>query len=103
MSLLAGGDRSDGRSRLDRKDAPPDPAGVAEATIEKELGGAPEAVFGSFDPKPFASASIAQVHHARLHTGENVVVKIQRDGMPFPDLCTRRVLTMERLEGALLS
>ncbi|HVO11266.1 MAG TPA: AarF/UbiB family protein [Vicinamibacteria bacterium] len=157
-----------------QSDTAPDPPGVAEATIERELGGAPEAVFASFAPRPFASASIAQVHHARLRTGENVVVKVQHEGIepriesdlailadlallagrhvrplrlyhpvavvrqftrmmraeldfvrelrnleqfrrnfaadetvhfpvPFPDLCTRRVLTMERLEGVLVS
>ncbi len=153
---------------------PPDPSGVAEATIQKELGSPPATLFASFDPTPFASASIAQVHSARLHSGENVVVKVQKDGIesrveadlsmladlaalaerhvddlkpyqpvavvrqftkmmraeldflrelhniqqfrqnfaaddtvhfpvPFPELCSRRVLTMERLEGALLS
>lgn len=154
--------------------AAPDPPGVAESTVRKELGEAPDALFAWFDPAPFASASIAQVHHARLHSGEDVVVKIQKDGIeaqveadlgilahlaqlaeryvaelrpyhpvevveqftkvmereldflrevrniqhfrvnfasdptvhfpvPYPDLCTRRVLTMERLDGVLLS
>jgi ubiquinone biosynthesis protein len=153
---------------------PPDPPGVAEATIEKELGGSPATLFASFDPTPFASASIAQVHYARLQSGESVVVKIQKDGIesrveadlsmladlaalaerhiddlkpyhpaevvrqfakmmrgeldflrelhnleqfrqnfagdgtvhfpvPFPEFCTRRVLTMERLEGVLVT
>ncbi len=153
---------------------PPDPPGLAETTIRKELGRTPDTIFASFDPVPFASASIAQVHHARLHSGEHVVVKIQKDGIeervetdldilatlaqlaerhvaelrpyhpievvaqftkmmrgeldfrremrnilefrhnfasdpmvhfpvPHPDLCTRRVLTMERLDGVLLS
>ena len=53
---------------------PPDPSGAAEATIQKELGSPPTTLFASFEPTPFASASIAQVHHARLHSGENVVV-----------------------------
>jgi ubiquinone biosynthesis protein len=61
-----------------QSDTPPDPPGVAEATIQKELGGSPTTVFASFEPTPFASASIAQVHHARLHSGESVVVKIQK-------------------------
>ena len=156
-----------------QSDAPPDPPGVARATIEEELGSPPESLFASFEPEPFASASIAQVHRARLHTGESVVVKVQRGGIeapietdlgiladlaglaerhgdlrlyhpvavvrqftksiraeldflrelrsleqfrrnfaddetvhfpvPFPDFCTRRVLTMERLDGVLLS
>jgi len=156
-----------------QSDTPPDLPGVAEATIQKELGGSPAAVFASFEPMPFESASIAQVHYARLHTGENVVVKIQKDGIetqieadlailadlaelaenvadlklyhpvavvrqftrtmrgdldflrelrnieqfrhnfagdqtvhfpvPFPDFSTRCVLTMERVEGVLVS
>ena len=61
--------------------APPEPPGVAERTIEAELGAPPDKVFGSFEATPFASASIAQVHHARLRSGESVVVKIQRDGI----------------------
>jgi ubiquinone biosynthesis protein len=153
---------------------PPDPPGAAEATIEKELGSAPSALFASFDSTPFASASIAQVHHARLHSGEAVVVKVQKTGIgsrveadlsmlvdlaslaerqledlkpyhpvaivhqftkmmraeldfqrelrniqqfrqnfaadetvhfpvPYPELCSTRVLTMECLEGTLVS
>ncbi len=61
--------------------APPEPTGVAEATLTEELGHRPEVLFAHFDPVPFASASIAQVHRARLHSGEEVVVKIQRPGI----------------------
>jgi ubiquinone biosynthesis protein len=157
-----------------QSDAPPDPPGVAEATIEGELGKPPAALFAHFESTPFASGSIAQVHHARLHTGENVVVKVQKEGIesqvetdldilsdlaepaerhipslklyhpvavvrqftrmmrreldfgrelrnlqqfgrsfaaddsvhfpvPFPEYSTRRVLTMERIEGVLVS
>jgi ubiquinone biosynthesis protein len=153
---------------------PPDSPGLAEATIQKELGQPPAALFASFDPTPMASASIAQVHQARLHSGEHVVVKVQKDGIqsrveadlsmladlaafaerhvddlkpyhpvavvrqfaammraeldftrelgniqqfrqnfaadptvhfprPYPELSSRRVLTMERLEGPLVS
>ena len=38
-------------------------------------------LFKTFDETPFASASIAQVHYATLHSGEEVVVKIQRPGI----------------------
>jgi ubiquinone biosynthesis protein len=46
--------------------------------IEKELNGTLEELFYSFDEKPLASASIAQVHRAVLKTGEQVVIKVQR-------------------------
>jgi len=49
--------------------------------VREELGDDPKNLFKSFDEKPFASASIAQVHYATLHSGEDVVVKIQRPGI----------------------
>lgn len=51
------------------------------AVFEAELGTSPEKLFAEFDPRPLASASIGQVHAARLHSGEAVVVKIQRPGV----------------------
>jgi ubiquinone biosynthesis protein len=48
------------------------------AVVRAELGGYPEQVFASFDPTPFAAASIGQVHRATLRSGENVAVKVQR-------------------------
>ena len=67
-------------SRL-QSDAPPDPPGTAETTVEKELGHRPDALFAYFESVPFASASIAQVHYARLPSGEEVVAKIQKEGI----------------------
>jgi ubiquinone biosynthesis protein len=64
-----------------QSEAPPEPPGVAEATLEEELGRRPRSLFAHFERVPFASASIAQVHHARLRSGEEVVVKIQREGI----------------------
>jgi len=49
-----------------------------EIIIFKELGGTPEALYETFDPVPFAAASTAQVHQARLHDGTLVAVKVQR-------------------------
>ncbi|MBN1645334.1 AarF/ABC1/UbiB kinase family protein [Candidatus Woesearchaeota archaeon] len=46
--------------------------------IEKELKKPIHKLFSKFDKKPIGSASIAQVHLARLHTGQKVVVKVQR-------------------------
>jgi ubiquinone biosynthesis protein len=59
----------------------PDPPEVARRTVQEELGRAPGVVFDRFDEVPCASASIAQVHRARLHTGEEVAVKVMRKGV----------------------
>ncbi|MBI2952797.1 MAG: AarF/ABC1/UbiB kinase family protein [Chloroflexi bacterium] len=59
----------------------PAPADVIVAQIVQELGRPLEAVFAHFDPIPLGSASIGQVHAARLHTGEEVVVKVRRPGI----------------------
>lgn len=45
--------------------------------IRSELG-PPEQVFAEFHPEPLAAASIGQVHLARLKSGEQVIVKVQR-------------------------
>lgn len=57
---------------------PPDPYEDVRRTLEEELGAPLESVFESFEPECLAAASIAQVHAARLKTGEDVVVKVQR-------------------------
>jgi ubiquinone biosynthesis protein len=48
------------------------------STIESELGKSINELFAEFSLEPLASASVAQVHAARLHTGEDVVVKVLR-------------------------
>lgn len=60
---------------------PPFPGSVARVLIEKALNKRLEDAFLEFHSEPFASASIAQVHAARLHTGEDVVVKVLRPHM----------------------
>lgn len=53
----------------------------AIAIIETELGKSLHSIYRDFDEEPIAAASLGQVHKARLHTGEDVVVKIQRPGL----------------------
>jgi transcriptional regulator with XRE-family HTH domain len=53
------------------------PAGVAARIIFEEFGERPSEVFAEWSAKPFATASLGQVHRARLHSGEWVAVKIQ--------------------------
>jgi ubiquinone biosynthesis protein len=48
-----------------------------EARVIEELGRSPDEVFASFERTPIASASIGQVHLARLHSGDKVAVKVQ--------------------------
>jgi ubiquinone biosynthesis protein len=56
----------------------PLPFEVVRSALQAELGRNPEDAFAFINPEPLAAASIAQVHEARLLTGENVVIKIQR-------------------------
>ena len=60
---------------------PPFPGRQAMALVEEALAMSLEEAFASFEPEPLASASVAQVHAARLHGGEAVVVKIIRPGI----------------------
>ncbi|WGV28741.1 ABC1 kinase family protein [Halotia branconii] len=52
-----------------------------EASIEQELSKTIPQLFQNFEPIPLAAASLGQVHKAVLHTGEAVVVKVQRPGL----------------------
>ncbi|MES0327750.1 MAG: ubiquinone biosynthesis regulatory protein kinase UbiB [Gammaproteobacteria bacterium] len=53
----------------------------AKQIIEKSFGQSLEDLFESFEAAPLASASIAQVHGARLKSGEDVIVKVLRPGI----------------------
>ncbi len=64
---------------LDRTE--PLPFSVMEKVLKEELGKSLRKVFAEIDPQPLASASIAQVHAARLAGGEDVVIKIQKPGV----------------------
>lgn len=59
---------------------PPQPWTEVRQVLESELGRPADEVFTHIDEDPVAAASLAQVHLARLGTGEDVVVKIQRPG-----------------------
>lgn len=59
----------------------PIPLADARKVVESSLGSAVESVFEDFSEEPLACASIAQVHTAKLKSGESVVVKIQRPGV----------------------
>jgi ubiquinone biosynthesis protein len=59
----------------------PFPGEDARAMVEDALGASIEDLFAEFSVEPVASASIAQVHRAVLHSGEVVAVKIQRPGI----------------------
>jgi ubiquinone biosynthesis protein len=61
---------------------PPRPFSEVEIRLREELGGrSPREVFAEFEDMPVASASIGQVHVARLRSGEKVAVKIQYPGI----------------------
>lgn len=60
---------------------PPIPYDTVREEIERELGLEISVLFAEFEEHPVAAASIGQVHRARLHTGEAVVVKVQRPGV----------------------
>lgn len=57
---------------------PPFDAELSREQIEKSLGRPVSELYAEFEPQPVASASVAQVHKARLHSGEVVAVKVLR-------------------------
>ena len=60
---------------------PPFPTPLARAIMEAELGYSPEEIFSSISPAPVAAASLGQVYRARLYSGEEVAVKVQRPNL----------------------
>jgi predicted unusual protein kinase regulating ubiquinone biosynthesis (AarF/ABC1/UbiB family) len=60
---------------------PPFPNEIAFARIEKDLGRKINEVYAEFDVEPIAAASLGQVYRAKLFTGEEVAVKVQRPNL----------------------
>jgi len=63
--------------------------------VVRELGAPPEELFAAFDPKPIASASLAQVHEAVTKDGVRVAVKIQHEGLR--EACHADLITVSAL------
>jgi ubiquinone biosynthesis protein len=74
------GDVADELQKL-QDQVPPFPGDQAMALIEASLEAPISEMFDDFNATPLASASVAQVHTARLKTGEEIVVKIIRPGI----------------------
>src|SRR5690606_4795003 len=87
-----------------RDTAAPVPWPEVAAVLEQELGAPADTVFAEIDRTPLAAASIGQVHAARLATGDEVVVKVQRPGIrPVVeqdlDIAVRLGARLERTTG----
>jgi len=80
-------------ARLQDDVEPVDVASI-RATIEDELGGRISNLFSEFDDQPLASASLGQVHRARMRDGREVAVKVQR-----PDIREVIARDLEVLHG----
>src|SRR5665213_56860 len=76
---------------------PPIPFHTVQATVEHQLGKPLDRLFRSFERQPLATATIAQVHEARLMDGRHVVVKVRRPGLEAviaQDIATLRYLAL---------
>jgi len=78
----------------------PFPGAAAQVIVEAQLGKPVLELFDRFDVEPLASASIAQVHTARLLTGQEVVVKVIR---PSIKSTIRKDVSLMKMLARLLS
>ncbi|MBI1942285.1 MAG: ubiquinone biosynthesis regulatory protein kinase UbiB, partial [Betaproteobacteria bacterium] len=78
---------------------PPFAAELAVAEVERSLGKSVQELFLQFDREPIASASVAQVHLARLKDGTEVAVKVLRPGVE--QAIADDVLLLEAAAGLL--
>jgi len=78
---------------------PPIPFEQVEAIIERELVDSADALFQAIDPDPLGAASIAQVHRATTHDGEDVVLKVIKPGIR--DVVTSDLKLLEFFGGFL--
>ena len=79
----------------------PFPKEISMRIIEEELGLKINEVFSSFTPEPLASASIAQVHEAKLKNGKDVIIKVVRPNIK--NEIERDLLLMKRIAAYLTS
>jgi predicted unusual protein kinase regulating ubiquinone biosynthesis (AarF/ABC1/UbiB family) len=82
-------------------DAPPMHWSLLCEFVANELGDDADRLFASLDKRPFAAASLGQVHRAQLKTGEDVAVKIQYPGIARAIRDDLRNLAVLMLPGRL--
>jgi predicted unusual protein kinase regulating ubiquinone biosynthesis (AarF/ABC1/UbiB family) len=93
--------------RTTQASVPPMDYRLISQQIRRELSKSPEQLFASFETEAFAAASLGQVHHARLKSGEEVAVKIQYPGVDATveqDLGNLKLLlrTLQTIAGDLM-